>query len=207
MTQQPSTTTAVLTCIEREIKRLLKQAPLPEEMVHSENTLHWLLRLCPQADAALRIAAQGHDIDRAAGRDRVRREDFQDYDLFKQAHARNSAKLLRDIMAQCGASQPLIQEVHRLVCLHETGGDERSDLLKDADSLSYFEVNLPHYFEREGYDETLRRSVWGYRRLSTKARDELGTVVYASEMLNRLLAEVIRSGRKMRLADWRHEID
>jgi hypothetical protein len=195
MTQQPNTTPAVLTCIERKIKQLLKRAPLPEEVVHSENTLHWLLRLCPRADAALRIAAQGHDLDRSAGQARVRREDYEDYDLFKQAHARNSARLLREIMAHCGASQPLIREVHRLVCLHETGGDERADLLKDADSLSYFDVNLPHYFEREGYEETLRRSIWGYRRLSSKARDELRRVAYASEILNQLLGEVIRSGR------------
>ena len=50
------------------------------------------------------------------------------------------------------------------------GGDPRSDLLKDADSLSYFDVNLPLYFERNGWQETHRRCVWGYRRLSERAR-------------------------------------
>ena len=35
-----------------------------------------------------------------------------------------------------------MDEVSRLVEVHEVGGDPRSDLLKDADSISYFDVNL-----------------------------------------------------------------
>ncbi len=49
------------------------------------------------------------------------------------------------------------------------GGDLRSDLLKDADSLSYFDVNLPLYFERNGWKETHGRCAWGYLRLSPRA--------------------------------------
>lgn len=54
--------------------------------------------------------------------------------------------------------------------LHEVGGDTCADLLKDADSLSYFEVNLALYFERAGREETLRRCVWGLQRLSPAAK-------------------------------------
>ncbi len=58
--------------------------------------------------------------------------------------------MLGVILRECIGGEALTQEVHRLVCLHEVGGDLRSDLLKDADSLSYFDVNLPRYFERGG---------------------------------------------------------
>ncbi len=159
-----------LQCVVRRIREVIAGSTVPEDPDHSRNTLRWLLDLGPESDAALRIAALGHDIDRAV-EGRVRRADFADYDAFKAAHARNGAAILRDIMRECGvADDALAQEVHRLVCAHEVGGDPRSDLLKDADSLSYFDVNLPRYFEREGWEETRRRCAWGYVRISGRAR-------------------------------------
>ncbi len=116
---------------------------------------------------ALRIAALGHDIERAVEARKLRRGDFADYDAFKAAHARNSAAMLGVILRECGVGgEALTPEVHRLVCLHEVGGDLRSDLLKDADSRSYFDVNLPLYYDRHDWQETRRRCVGGYLRLS-----------------------------------------
>ncbi len=53
-------------------------------------------------------------------------------------------------MEECGVDDSVIEEACRLVTLHEVGGDNRSDLIKDADSTSYFEVNMPLYYQREG---------------------------------------------------------
>ncbi len=149
---------------------MIKGSEVPEDFPHAHNTLHWLLRLDPTADQALQIAALAHDIDRAATDRKVRRADYPDYDAFKAAHAENSATLLREILNARGVEQSVVRETCRLTRLHEVGGCPRSDLLKDADSLSYFEVNLPLYLQREGYAETERRTVWGYRRLSPEAR-------------------------------------
>jgi len=77
------------------------------------------------------------------------------------------------------------------VVVHEVGGEFRSDLLKDADSLSYFDVNLPFYYQREGWNEAKRRSSWGYRRLSPKAKEIVKHIVHAEEAPVRLLREVI----------------
>ena len=88
--------------------------------------------------------------------------------------------------------EALTWEVHRLVCLHEVGGDPRSDLLRDADGLSFFDVNLPHYFERNGGEETRRRCVWGYLRLSERAKSIAAGLAYPSEELKRLMEEAIR---------------
>lgn len=77
-----------------------------------------------RADPALRIAAFGHDIEHAVEARKVRREDFADSDAFKAAHARNSAAMLGGIPRECGVEEEtLTREVHRLVCLHEVGGD------------------------------------------------------------------------------------
>ncbi len=179
--------------VEQRIAELVAASGVPEDPRHSQNTLEWLLELEPDAGAALCIAALGHDVERAIETRKVRREDFADYDAFKAAHARSSADVLREIMRECGVEdEALTREVHRLVCLHEVGGDPRSDLLRDADGLSFFDVNLPHYFERNGGEETRRRCVWGYLRLSERAMSIAARLAYPSDELKRLMEKAMR---------------
>lgn len=170
------------------IEETIKQSDVPEDPIHSKNTLQWLLKLEPDADEALQIAALGHDIERALRGQKVKRQDFEDYEAFKRAHARNSAEILRRLLVESGVNDTgLVENVFNLVRRHEVGGDFRSDMLQDADSLSYFDVNLPHYFERHGWEETLRRCRWGYRRLSERARTMLTELRHDSEELCALL--------------------
>jgi hypothetical protein len=152
-------------CVKKRIEEIVKTSPVPEDPIHSRNTLEWLLRLKPDADEALQIAALGHDIERAIEERKVRREDYKNYDDFKDAHASNSAKILAEIMRGCSISKELADDSFFLVCHHETGGTRCSDILRDADSISFFHVNLPYYFVRNGVEETKRRYLWGYRRL------------------------------------------
>jgi hypothetical protein len=176
--------------VERRIAEVIAGSTVPEDSDHSSNTLKWLTELAPGADAALRIAALGHDIDRAIEERKVKRADFADYDKFKAAHARNSAGILLEIMQECGVEdEALRREVHRLVIRHEVGGDPRSELLKDADGISYFDVNLPHYFERNGREETRRRCAWGCRRLSERAKPIVAGLAQPSQQLGQLMAE------------------
>ena len=175
----------------RTIRETVARSEVPEDPLHAENTLHWVLKKDSQSDQALQIAALAHDIDRAVAERKVRRADFSDYDAFKNAHARNGAAILREILESCGVDNPVCEEACRLVTLHETGGDARSDLLKDADSISYFEVNMPLYFQREGWEETKRRCVWGYRRLSGEMKRVAQGITYEKPELNRLLQTAI----------------
>ncbi len=156
-------------CARRRILEAVARSPVPEDPLHAENTLEWLLRLHPGADPALRLAALAHDIERARP-DRLRREDFDAYDAFKAAHAREGARILGDLLRECGVEEAVVREACRLVERHESGGDARADLLREADSLSFFEVNLPLYHAREGDAETLRRCRWGVARLSRRGR-------------------------------------
>ena len=169
---------------------LIAHSEVPEDPEHADNTLQWLLYLEPDAGEALQLAALAHDIDRATP-ERVRREDYSDYDTFKAVHARRGALLLRGILEGSGVAQDIVEETCRLVLVHEVGGDPDSDLLKDADSISYFDVNLPLYYQREGWAESKRRSLWGYRRLSARARKVVENIGHADEAITRLLREVI----------------
>ena len=180
-------------CAIRRIRKIISRSGVPEDPRHAENTLKWVLMLEPKADPALRIAALAHDIERAVETRKVHRIDFSDYEAFKAAHARNGAKILRELLSKCHVADSVADEACRLVALHEIGGDSRSDLLKDADSISFFEVNLPFYFQREGAEETKRRCSWGYRRLSVRMQKISQRITYKDRVLTRLLKEAIFS--------------
>jgi hypothetical protein len=181
-------------CAKQKIRAVIMGSQVPEDPRHADNTLHWLLRLEPDAGEALQLAALAHDIDRAIEAVKMRRAEFDDFDAFKAAHARHGAELLRPILTACGVARGIVDEACRLVEVHEVGGDADADLLKDADSISYFDVNLSLYYQREGWAETKRRSLWGYRRLSTRARKIVENIGYEEEAMNRLLREVIHEG-------------
>jgi hypothetical protein len=181
-------------CAEQLIRSAISGSKVPEDPLHAENTLAWVLKLLPEADVALKLAALGHDIERAIETRRVQKNRFRSFDEFKAAHASNSAEILRSILGECGVDEHVKIEVCRLVRLHETGGDERSDILKNADALSYFQDNLPLYFARNGWMETKRRATWGYARLSPQLRHIVARFRFESEDINALLHEVVMEG-------------
>lgn len=179
------------TCAWQTIVDTIGESAIPEDPRHAKNTVDWLVRLNPHAAPALLLAALGHDIDRATP-DRVRRECFDDYDEFKAAHARRSATLLADIFARCRVEDTIAREACRLVRLHEVGGDPDADLLKDADSLSYFDVNLPLYYQREGYNESLRRCLWGLRRLSPRALRQIKQITHQDTSVKQVINDALQ---------------
>ena len=179
-------------CTKQKIRAVITGSKVPEDPLHAEDTLDWLLRLKPDADETMQIAALGHDIERALEIRKVKRDDFPDYDAFKDAHARNSAEILKAIIEDCGVPQETAGKVYLMVYHHETGGDPRADLIKNADGISYFHVNMPLYYQREGWEETKRRCVRGYRRLSARVKKIVENIAYADEKLTKLLREAIR---------------
>lgn len=175
----------------KRLGAIIAGSDVPEDLAHAENTLVWLLRIEPRASRALRIAAFAHDVERAFKYKKVHRIDFDDFDAFKAAHASNSANILMEILTEYGIDSATSAEACSLVELHETGGNIQADLLRDADSISYFDVNLPLYYQREGWAETKRRSVWGYQRLSPRGKGIVNKIKYAEEILTGMLYEVI----------------
>ena len=99
----------------QRIRLAVAGSRVPEDSRHADSTLEWLLHLRPDANDALQLAALAHDIDRAIEEIKVRRADFDDYDVFKAAHARNGAEILRPILTACGVERHIVDEACRLV--------------------------------------------------------------------------------------------
>ncbi len=176
-----------IVCVKNRIEEIIRNSPVPEDPIHSKNTLEWLLRLKPNADDALKIAALGHDIERAVEKRKVRREDYENYDEFKNAHALNSAKILAEIMTACNTGKRLADDILFLVRHHENGGTRCADILRDADSISFFHVNLPYYFIRNGLEETKKRCLWGYKKLSKDMQKVVAKFNYQDKELDALV--------------------
>ncbi|NIA10036.1 MAG: DUF4202 family protein [Nitrospiraceae bacterium] len=174
-------------CVKKKIEGVIEKSIVIEDPIHSKNTLEWLLKLKPDADEALKIAALGHDIERAIEKQKVRRKDYRSYDEFKKAHALNSAKILKEIMEECNVRKELVDDVFFLVSRHEIGGDRRVDVLRDADSISFFHVNLPYYLVRNGVEETKRRCLWGYKKLPRNLQDVVTKFNYEDKELESLV--------------------
>lgn len=178
----------VICSAKQRIRTIIGLSPVPEDPGHAENTRLWVLRLEPDADVTLRLAALAHDIERARP-DRLSRHDFDNYDDFKARHAELGAAIADTVLAQCKVDMDVRRTVRHLISRHEHGGDPKSDLLKDADSLSFFDHNLPMYYQREGWAETLERARWGYQRLSRRAQYYYCEIEHHDPELQQLLYE------------------
>lgn len=111
-------------CVKNKINNIIKNSSVPEDLIHSKNTLEWLLKLDPDADEGLKIAALGHDIERAIEERKIKRRNYKNYDEFKAAHALNSARIMAEIMKECRLNKKLADDVFSLVRYHEKAKNE-----------------------------------------------------------------------------------
>ena len=61
-----------ISLVKRKIEEVIKGSSVPEDPIHSKNTMEWLLKLMPDAGESLKIAALGHDIERAIEKRKVK---------------------------------------------------------------------------------------------------------------------------------------
>jgi hypothetical protein len=167
--------------IQKEIREITKKSGIEEDARHSILTHEWLLKLNPDVSEELQIAALAHDIDRAV-RPRVLITDGESYDGYKQRHAKRSAELIAKLMRVCKYSPGSINKVKRLVALHEVSGDEEIDLLRDADSIAFFDYNINFYLRRKGADITKEKIVFMFARASNRAKQVIKELEYSPDV-------------------------
>ena len=138
----------------------------------------------------LKIAAISHDIERAfrdASYEKIKSSEkgFRDEDHLKY-HQEKGAKIIEEFLIKEGASTYLIERVKHLVSKHEVGGDEDQNILKDADTISFFENNI-NYFITKQVTVTSREKVkdkfdFMYERLSLEKAKEIVKPLYEQSL-------------------------
>ncbi|MEK6937549.1 MAG: DUF4202 family protein [Nanoarchaeota archaeon] len=180
--------------VKKEVQDLLPNSPVKEEAVHSNLVLKWVLKLKPDADEALKIAAISHDIDRAITG--ITEKDLKDYskiDEFKKEHALRSAKFIGEILEKHGYPSNIIKKVKHLVENHEVGGDAEQNILMNADSMAYFEHNIPFYLKRNGLEQTKEKIKFMYNRLSNDAKKLVLKIKFEDKKIEQLVKESLKT--------------
>lgn len=174
--------------LKKEILKTLEKSSIDFEVRHAQLVYKWVLALKPDADEALQIAAVSHDIDRAfTGITEKDLKDFSKIDEFKKEHAQRSAKFISDILRGHKYAKTTIEKVAHLVANHEVGGDEEINILRDADSLAYFEYNIPSYIKHNGVERTKAKSNFMFARMSPMAKKKLKDIRYTNLEIKRLV--------------------
>ncbi|MCB9802929.1 DUF4202 family protein [Candidatus Nomurabacteria bacterium] len=153
---------------------------------HFLRTVYWLEQLKPNADEALKIAAVAHDIERA-----FRKQDYANVfnsekgfasDEHLSYHQTEGAKIISEFLKKEGADKKIVERVKMLVEKHEIGGNEDQNLVKDADSVSFFENNANHFIEVK-VKQTSKEKVkdkfdWMFNRITSDKAKELAKPWY-----------------------------
>ncbi len=158
---------------------------------HLERTVDWLLTLYPEADQALLIAGVTHDIERAFREDHVYQKMFLSENAFQDSafldyHQHRSAKIITDFLKTLNCPTDLSEKIYLLVAHHETGGDFETNLLKDADSLSFFQTNVDLFVTvkavESSIDKVRNKFTWMFERISSPKAREFCRPLYEDAM-------------------------
>jgi hypothetical protein len=142
----------------------------PRELIFAKTVYAWVERLDASASEAVRLAARSHTLRRwEIPRNRYRM-DVGGYHQWRGATAAHAADAAAGILKQVGFSEPIIQEVKRIINGHRHPSDPDTQLLEDADVLAFLEIKLEDYLAR--WDEAkVRRILEGtWSKLSMAAR-------------------------------------
>ena len=140
---------------------------------HLIKTVDYVKILKPDADEALLIAAIAHDLERGVHRkethNKLQRTGFTDPDFMKY-HQEEGARIIAEYLRGIGAEEELVERVVMLVSKHEVGGNVDQNLLKDADSMSFFETSVEHFLSEKsreyGYEKVKEKLDWMYKRIT-----------------------------------------
>jgi hypothetical protein len=156
------------------------------DLKHFERTVYWLLQLKSDADEALQVAAYGHDIERAF-RERNYNKISQNEQGFISRehlshHQETGAQIIADFLTKQGAPGSFVSKVKNLIEHHEIGGNDKDNLLKDADSLSYFENQIDKFIKNKvaeaGKSKVKQKFDWMFDRITSEKAKQIAKPMY-----------------------------
>ncbi len=167
---------ALIDIVHAWVQDLVKTVPDEKGLVpHLFNVEKWTgylyeKRYHETAPDFLKVAAILHDIDRAHPAREVHRKDYPDYEQYKRAHSRTSTEIARAFLIQNGADEHFVEKVVDIISNHEFGGDKYSDIVVNADSISFFTDNINTYLYDKGIEKTKDKIRFMYFRMAPDAR-------------------------------------
>jgi len=84
-----------------------------------------------------------------------------------------------------------VQKVRLLVEKHEEGGDEETAALMEADSLAFFEYNIPFKLKRDGKEKIINKIRFMYLRLSERGKNLVKGMKFKSKEVDDVFREAL----------------
>ena len=89
---------------------------------------------------------------------------------------------MAEFLRRAGADETTVVRVKHLISKHEVGGDADQNLLKDVDSVSFFENNVPHFVTKK-VKELNREKVkakfdWMFNRITAEQAKQIARPWY-----------------------------
>lgn len=176
------------------------KAGKPGTIRHLQPTAHWVKVLRTDADEAMLCAAVAHDIERAfkkVNTQEMIKSSPQGYkdEHFLKIHQEESANVIAEFLREQLVENDFITRVIRLVSRHEVGGDNDENIIKDADSVSFFECCfdrfVPHWLlmqEKLGGEKVREKFDWMFNRITSEKAKDIARPWYekALEKLNQM---------------------
>lgn len=165
------------------------------EAEHMLRTGFWLKEIYPEADEAMYIAAICHDIERVFPlRDGEVKppktgDDNKDEEYLIW-HGKRSAEFTEKLLQEFGlADAEAMERIKTLIADHSFGGNTERDMMRDADSISFFEKNTELFIKDCKDKEKLREKFNSdFERISSQKARDLAKPYYeqAIEKLNNI---------------------
>lgn len=146
---------------------------------HFVKALYWLIQLEPSADEAMKIAAYAHDIERAISPYNIGAF-LLDEEVLRR-HQENGGVEIHNFLLKEGADPDFASKVKTLIDRHEIGGTYEQNLIKDADSISYFETNAEKHadwIDKFSKEEVMAKFDWMYNRISFDKAKNIAKPLY-----------------------------
>lgn len=171
--------------VERFVVESFTKTGQTQQIKHFLRTVYWVKELDPDVTDALLTAAVSHDIERAfRGDDQEQRRkslSFSDLD-FLRPHEERGAEIIAEFLRDNNADNQLIEEVKSLVSRHEEGGNESQNMLKDADSVSFFENNVSSFLTKQvsevGKEKVKQKFDWMFERITSQKAKKFARQFY-----------------------------
>lgn len=164
----------------------------PHELLYAKRLTDWVLRLCPQASEALRLAARCQHICRwmtpRNSYEMTRSGYLRWRNDLKRFHAKRSAEILREV----GYAEEMINRVQDLNLKKQLGQDPECQILEDALCLVTLQYQLADLSSKTDHDKmvSILRKTW--KKMSPAARGHALALPY-SEETKKLLEEALAS--------------
>ncbi|MFH1858919.1 MAG: DUF4202 family protein [Patescibacteria group bacterium] len=167
------------------VQKSFEQNAENKNVEHFERTVYWTKQLKPNADEVILIAAYAHDIARAfRGRtlkDTLQNHEWNDPEIL-QEHQTKGAKIMTEFLTKKGFEKDKIERIANMILKHEFGGDEESNLIKDADSISYLEINVLQHIKKLvvvfNKNKIKRKTDWMFERISSENAKQIAKPFY-----------------------------